>query len=697
MVTRGGDQPRRHLAGRPPSDDRTARIWDAASGAERATLTGHTGWVWAVAISPDGTWLVDRRRRRDARIWDAASGAERATLTGHTGWVRAVAISPDGTWLATAGDDGTARIWDVATGTERATLTGHTGQPCPRSISPDGTWLATASDDGTAKTWAAATGAERATLAERPTLVGGGGGLDRTAWWWRPRTHCCRAEDDRRRAGHPRPPPNGFRSAQPLARRPPARPLSVDDLARRRDEARLVPTIPTSQAMAASIGSGEMRIEEVVRIGPAHGQKLAEAGVTTTEALLERGATSAGRSALAEATGISGTLILEWVHHVDLMRLDGVGPEYPDLLEAAGVESPAELAQCNAANLETTFQEVMAARPGIVRRVPTETEVAGWIAQAKTLPKVVTHGGEGPAATEQPVMKAPATDGASAPVTPATDEVDCSVFAPPACRPGDTAFVQVFAHLPNEAEVAASLATEFDQDAVRRAIRSLMAPVARGDTLVFDLSFRDLAVPDPIQRLVWLGRPDSVQFEVPVPADMRLGTVVGTVAFSLRSIPVGHVKFKLEIANAAQEDARPVGDDARRYSRAFVSYASSDRDQVVRRVQMLAPLGIRYFQDVLGLEPGDDYKKVIYQQIDDCDLFLLFWSRAAKRSDWVRQEARYALQRKAGDDFAPPEIRPIILEGPPVEPPWDELAHIHFNDRLVWFIGSDTTPAEVRK
>jgi predicted flap endonuclease-1-like 5' DNA nuclease len=157
-----------------------------------------------------------------------------------------------------------------------------------------------------------------------------------------------------------------------------------------------------------------MRIEEVEGIGPAHGQKLAEAGVATTEALLERGASEAGRSALAEATGVSGTLILEWVNHVDLMRLDGVGSEYSDLLEAAGVDSPAELAQRNAANLATTFQEVVAARPGIVRRIPTEAEVAGWIAQAGTLPKVVTHGGSssggGSAADVAPGAGAPAAE-----------------------------------------------------------------------------------------------------------------------------------------------------------------------------------------------------------------------------------------------------------------------------------------------
>ena len=73
------------------------------------------------------------------------------------------------------------------------------------------------------------------------------------------------------------------------------------------------------------------------------------------------------------------------------MRIKGVGSEYSDLLEAAGVDSPSELANRNAANLAITFQEVVAARPGIVRRVPSEAEVAGWIAESKELPKVVEH------------------------------------------------------------------------------------------------------------------------------------------------------------------------------------------------------------------------------------------------------------------------------------------------------------------
>jgi predicted flap endonuclease-1-like 5' DNA nuclease len=135
----------------------------------------------------------------------------------------------------------------------------------------------------------------------------------------------------------------------------------------------------------------EMRIEEVEGIGPTYAAKLEAAGVRNTEELLDRGAKPSGRKALEEATGIGHALILEWVNHVDLMRIDGVGSEYSDLLEAAGVDSPAELARRNAANLATTIDEVVAARPNIVRRAPNEKELQGWIDQSQKLPKIVEH------------------------------------------------------------------------------------------------------------------------------------------------------------------------------------------------------------------------------------------------------------------------------------------------------------------
>ena len=119
--------------------------------------------------------------------------------------------------------------------------------------------------------------------------------------------------------------------------------------------------------------------------------RLAAAGIATTDDLLTAGAKHHDRERIAETTGISSNLIREWVDKIDLMRVPGVGPQYSDLLEAAGVGSPAELAQRNPANLAVTVQEVVAARPGIVRRIPSETEIAAWIVEAGELDSAVEH------------------------------------------------------------------------------------------------------------------------------------------------------------------------------------------------------------------------------------------------------------------------------------------------------------------
>jgi predicted flap endonuclease-1-like 5' DNA nuclease len=133
-----------------------------------------------------------------------------------------------------------------------------------------------------------------------------------------------------------------------------------------------------------------MKIEDVEGIGPAWAAKLTEAGVRTTDDLLMAGGSAGGRQRLDAATGISSKRLGEWVNHVDLMRINGVGSEYADLLEAAGVDSAAELAQRNAKNLAETFQELDAAR-NTVRDIPAEGVIQRWIDEAKTLDKVVSH------------------------------------------------------------------------------------------------------------------------------------------------------------------------------------------------------------------------------------------------------------------------------------------------------------------
>ena len=132
------------------------------------------------------------------------------------------------------------------------------------------------------------------------------------------------------------------------------------------------------------------KIIDVEGIGPKYAEDLTKVGITTTGKLLKTGATRKGREELAEKTGISGKLILEWVNHADLHRIKGVAEEYSDLLEEGGVDSVPELAQRNPENLHKKLVEVNKEKK-LVRQLPSEKQVADWVKQAKSLPRMVHH------------------------------------------------------------------------------------------------------------------------------------------------------------------------------------------------------------------------------------------------------------------------------------------------------------------
>ena len=273
------------------------------------------------------------------------------------------------------------------------------------------------------------------------------------------------------------------------------------------------------------------------------------------------------------------------------------------------------------------------------------------------------------------------------------DWVETTVFGPRRVAQGRQFLLQAFAHRPDQAAEAQRLALEFDDEAAARlGIRTLGVRLVSGTRLTFSLALPGLSIIEPVQELVWQNRTEGVAFGVEVAPDHRLGNVIGTVTVAVESVPVGRITIKIEITAAgtgaaAKMDAiDAVTTDARLYELAFISYASPDRNTVLRMVQMLRVQGIKFFQDVLDLEPGDRWAKELYRHIDECDLFLLFWSSHAKASEWVMREVTHAIQRKAGDDDAPPEIRPVIIEGPPAVPPPPELAHLQFNDKLIYFM-----------
>ncbi len=132
------------------------------------------------------------------------------------------------------------------------------------------------------------------------------------------------------------------------------------------------------------------KLETIEGIGPAYAAKLRAAKVRSTDSLLKAAGTKKGRQVLAEATGISEALILEWANHADLFRVKGVGSEYADLLEEAGVDSVPELGNRNAANLYKKMAIVNAEKE-LCRQLPSQSQVEDWVSQAKALPRAISH------------------------------------------------------------------------------------------------------------------------------------------------------------------------------------------------------------------------------------------------------------------------------------------------------------------
>lgn len=132
------------------------------------------------------------------------------------------------------------------------------------------------------------------------------------------------------------------------------------------------------------------KVVDIQGIGPAYAEKLRLAGIETTDQLLAAGACAKGRKELEEKSGIRGDLILTWVNHSDLFRIKGVGPQFAELLEAAGIDTVKELRNRNAANLAAKMLEVNEAKH-LCKRTPVEKEVQKYIDAAKALDPVVTY------------------------------------------------------------------------------------------------------------------------------------------------------------------------------------------------------------------------------------------------------------------------------------------------------------------
>jgi hypothetical protein len=267
---------------------------------------------------------------------------------------------------------------------------------------------------------------------------------------------------------------------------------------------------------------------------------------------------------------------------------------------------------------------------------------------------------------------------------PIEDAVECSVFGPSGAAPGKTILIQAL-HLPDQSDRASFMANAMDSSASFRGADSLRTLIRRGARVDIALAINGVNVDEPLQQIFWRGHPAFCQFLLTFPRRTRVESFFAVVRVSVDGLLFGCIKFSLSCDPAAsRRKSERLGEYARRYKYAFVSYASKDREEVLKRVQMLEVLKTEFFQDILSLDPGDRWEKKLYENIDRCDLFLLFWSQAAKDSQWVLKEAEYALAHQQKNPGSEPDLVPVVLEQNVLPPP--NLSAFHFNDRISYHI-----------
>jgi len=193
----------------------------------------------------------------------------------------------------------------------------------------------------------------------------------------------------------------------------------------------------------------------------------------------------------------------------------------------------------------------------------------------------------------------------------------------------------------------------------------------------FDGDSGDCPSLNPQDSIFWDGDVANAAFIVEANKELSAGIYPGQLSILHCGMLLSRLVFDV-VVGTPMSATKNLEVRQEQFRSAFASYASADRDEVLRRVQGIEAAGVRVFVDVLNLRAGQDWEGRILQSIRDNDIFYLFWSVPASQSEWVEREWRWALKER-GLKY----IHPIPLADPGTAPPPPELASRHFNDLIL--------------
>ena len=257
-----------------------------------------------------------------------------------------------------------------------------------------------------------------------------------------------------------------------------------------------------------------------------------------------------------------------------------------------------------------------------------------------------------------------------------------SIFAPAEVKRRSHMFVQVYLHLFEETEKVKSLAQESDKNAERRDYTPLQCKLKRGDKVDVQLIIRgEMLLMSDKKSVIWQGSFTKCSFDYFVPKDIDVDELSCVALLTVNDIPVGEMRFITKIV----ESPRKLNPEiiAHKYNKVFISYAHKDESKVNYFHEGLKLAGIEHFFDRAYLKTGDIFPQVIQDYINSADLFVLFWSENASKSEYVEKERTQALelafpQVKPQKD-AKLSIYPMSIE-PRAELPSDMRDNYHFGE-----------------
>ena len=259
--------------------------------------------------------------------------------------------------------------------------------------------------------------------------------------------------------------------------------------------------------------------------------------------------------------------------------------------------------------------------------------------------------------------------------TPLIERVSLSAFAPALVAPTTEFILQIWMY-PQDAyhEVLtwATAVQDVRQTGLKRGIVTPSSVWVR-----VSVAIPTLGISGPEERMYWDGDAVNATFAISVPAEVRIGTHVGTAAVEVGGVPLATLHFEVAVGPSVATPPQLLPSVQRLVRTVFASYATPDRTEVLRWARGAAAVGVDVFVDVLTLRAGADWELQLFREIPMRDLFCLFWSRPASESPWVECEWRCALAAR-GLEY----IHPVALVDPRVVPPPLELRAKHFNDPL---------------